>query len=192
VLSTDTELRGTLVWSDPPPSSLGGGSPLVNDLDLEITAPDGTTVYNGNWGLVDNGAVPPNHGIWSSSGGSPDTINNVENIFIPAEDLQAGIYQVRVKLSSLNADANMPEWTACAPHTPKLDDGTIDATFALVVTRGPCIADFDQNGVVNSLDSELFVSEYSSGEARADLTCDGVFDIFDVTAFLEEFNDGCP
>ena len=47
-LTTDRAgpLRVALAWSDPP-GTLGAGAALVNDLDLEVTAPDGT-VYRGN------------------------------------------------------------------------------------------------------------------------------------------------
>lgn len=40
-------LKMTVVWSDPA-SSTSASKNLVNDLDLEVTAPNGTTVYRGN------------------------------------------------------------------------------------------------------------------------------------------------
>ena len=45
----------------------------INDVTLKVVAPDGT-VYWGNYGLTS--------GLWSISGGSADTINTVENVFI--------------------------------------------------------------------------------------------------------------
>ena len=44
--ATADELEITLVWSDPP-AEPGSQHPLVNDLDLVVTAPDGT-IYRGN------------------------------------------------------------------------------------------------------------------------------------------------
>ncbi|MEE9151403.1 MAG: S8 family serine peptidase [Thermoplasmata archaeon] len=65
-------LKISLVWTDVP-ASPGANPALVNNLDLKVTAPDGT-VYWGNLGLGTS--------KWSSSGGSADNVNNVENVFI--------------------------------------------------------------------------------------------------------------
>jgi len=65
-------LRVTLVWTDEP-GGTGTGKKLVNDLDLRVTAPGGA-LYRGN---VFNGTT----GL-STTGGSADTLNNVENVFL--------------------------------------------------------------------------------------------------------------
>jgi outer membrane protein assembly factor BamB len=72
VLSIGVPLKLTLVWTDPPAPG-GSTSPLVNDLNLVVTAPGGPT-YRGNqftgaWSTPDPGAVS-------------DTANNVENVFV--------------------------------------------------------------------------------------------------------------
>lgn len=191
VTPTDTELRVTLVWSDPPPSMYSGGNPLVNDLDLEVTAPDGTTIYRGNYGLVDQTTVP-NPGIWSTSGGSADVTNNVENIFIPADDLQTGLYEIKVTLSNLNADGNLPQWTNCSPSPLPITDGTDDTKFTLVVTRGPCVADFNQDGVVDNDDKQDHATALSNSNPRADVNFDGVINFFDIIDFATIHAGGCP
>jgi subtilase family serine protease/subtilisin family serine protease len=65
-------LRVTVAWTDAP-STTAAAKHLVNDLDLQLIAPDGTT-YNGN-GFVDGYAVP---------GTTPDRTNNLENVYIAA------------------------------------------------------------------------------------------------------------
>jgi len=65
-------LKISLVWSDEP-GETSSSKALINDLDLKVTAPDGT-IYRGNNGLVDN--------LWSTPAGSWDRLNNVENVFI--------------------------------------------------------------------------------------------------------------
>ena len=45
---------------------------LVNDLDLSVTAPDGTTLYQGN----------NFQGQYSVTGGSRDALNNVEGVTV--------------------------------------------------------------------------------------------------------------
>jgi PKD repeat protein len=64
------DFKATLVWSDYPSTEVAAVN-LVNDLDLTVTAPSGTT-YAGN---VFSGG-------WSISGGSSDQTNNVENVFV--------------------------------------------------------------------------------------------------------------
>jgi len=73
----------TLVWSDYP-STEAAGLNLVNNLNLVVTAPGGA-VYRGN---VFSGG-------WSATGGSADTINNVENVYV--QSAAAGTWTVSVQ-----------------------------------------------------------------------------------------------
>jgi hypothetical protein len=77
-------LRLTLAWTDYP-GTLGAAKALVNDLDLEIIAPDGTRYY-GNQGLYTGGTCLRD-GKW-------DACNNVEGAIIP--DARYGTYTVIV------------------------------------------------------------------------------------------------
>lgn len=77
-------LKISLVWSDYP-STAAAAINLVNDLDLEVTAPNGTTVYRGN---VFGGG-------WSATGGSADRRNNVENVYI--QSAVTGNYSITVR-----------------------------------------------------------------------------------------------
>jgi serine protease AprX len=101
-------LKATLVYTDP------AGSPSasvtrVNDLTLKVTAPDGT-VYYGNNGL--------SAGTVSTAGGSPNTVDTVENVIL--DSAAPGTWQVEVIASQINADGHV-ETTAT------------DADYALVV-----------------------------------------------------------
>ncbi len=75
-------LRISLVWADYPSTETAAIN-LVNDLDLTVTAPDGT-VYTGN---VFSGG-------WSVTGGSADRLNNVENVYVASA--AAGTWTVDV------------------------------------------------------------------------------------------------
>lgn len=103
------ELRITMVYPDPAglPQAV---SPVLNDLDLRVEAPDGT-VYWGNAGLLD--------GVWSLPGGEPDARNTVENVFIQSP--QPGRWRAEVIARSLVEDGY-------------LGTGEIDAVFALVAS----------------------------------------------------------
>ena len=82
---------------------------LVNDLDLEVVAPDGT-LYRGNQ-FAGNDSAP--------NAPSPDTLNNVEAVHL-AQPLP-GDYLVRVRARHIVQDA-------------RLDTAAIDQDFALVVS----------------------------------------------------------
>lgn len=102
-------LKVTLAWSDVP-GLPGAQVPLVNDLDLEVVAPDGT-VHRGN--VFEGG--------WSTTGGVPDRTEVLENVYLEAP--LAGTYTVVVRAASLPGDG-----------APGAGDDT-DQTFALVVTN---------------------------------------------------------
>jgi hypothetical protein len=78
------ELRATLAWTDPP-GTTSAAKALVNDLDLVVIAPDGRR-YLGNQSLLE--------GNLSKEGGTPDRVNNVENVLLqrPA----AGVWRMVV------------------------------------------------------------------------------------------------
>jgi serine protease AprX len=107
VPGSDEPLKITLAYTDVP--GFPGAIPaLVNDLDLEVVAPDGT-LYRGN--QFGAGESVPN-------APTPDKLNNVEGIYLsqPAP----GDYLVRVRGSKIVQDA--------ITNTPN----AIDQDFALV------------------------------------------------------------
>lgn len=102
-------LKVTMVYAD------RAGNPAslphrVNDVTLKVIAPDGT-IYWGNSGL--------SSGIWSTPGGSADTINTVENVFI--QNPAAGNWTIEVEAVEVNMDVHV--------ETPGIDD----QDYALVV-----------------------------------------------------------
>jgi hypothetical protein len=80
-------LRATLVWTDPP-GAVGAATSLVNDLDLEVVAPDGT-LFLGN--VYEGGRSVP--------GGAADRINDVEMVSIERPAL--GSWTVRVRATHI-------------------------------------------------------------------------------------------
>ncbi len=109
--------RVTLAWTDAPGSTIG--SAYNNDLDLTVTVQGNT--YRGN---VFSGA-------FSVPGGSPDTRNNVENVFLPAGT--AGNYVVKVIGANINSDG-VPGNNYAADQDFALVIYNANATVAPVVT----------------------------------------------------------
>jgi len=113
--STTEPLRVTLVWTDPPGAAqeANNESPppaLVNDLNLTV-AHDGVT-YAGN--AFAKGA--------STTGGEPDKLNNVENVWLPKTG--GGLAEITVTAANLPGDG-----------VPSKGD-TTDQDYALVVSNG--------------------------------------------------------
>jgi serine protease AprX len=98
----DQPIKATLVWTDAPGHGQGGELPAwVNDLDLVVVAADGTT-WLGN--VFEDG--------WSATGGEPDRMNNVENVYLP--EAGDGTYQVTVEAANIIGQASpnvlSPTW----------------------------------------------------------------------------------
>jgi hypothetical protein len=103
-------LRATLVYADPP-GTPGIQPNRINDLSLKVTGPGGT--FWGNNGL--------DVGVWSTSGGSSNTIDTVENVFI--ETPVAGTWTIQVLADEVVQDGHV-------------ETGAIDADYALIVSGG--------------------------------------------------------
>ena len=104
-------LKVTMIFADPAglPSS---SQARINDLSLKVTSPSGTLYWGNNGLLADNVSDP---------GGSANTVDTVENVFVP--EPEAGLWIVEVIASEINEDGHV--------ETPELD-----ADFALVVSGG--------------------------------------------------------
>lgn len=79
---SSTPLKVTLAWTDRPGSLPAGG--LVNNLDLEVVSPGGI-VYRGN--VLNNG--------WSVPGGTADSTNNVESVYIQSPSVGSWTFRVK-------------------------------------------------------------------------------------------------
>jgi len=182
----DGPLRVTLVYTDPA-GVAWSAIHRVNDLTLKVTSPS-STVYYGNNGLLE--------GNWSTSGGSPNTIDTVENVFI--ENPEAGEWTVEVLADEINEDGH--------PETPEMD-----ADYALVVTGGffDCNLndvsdqdDIDQgtspdcntNRIPDECEIEVGTpggSYYCTGECDPDCNTNGIPDVCEADCNVNDIPDQC-
>ena len=105
----ETAFKVTMVYPDVA-GTTSSSQHRINDLSLRVTAPD-STQYWGNNGLTD--------GNWSTPGGSSNTLDTVENVFV--ENPTSGTWTVEVLADEVNQDAH--------DETPE-----VDAAFALVIS----------------------------------------------------------
>jgi serine protease AprX len=122
VASGTGDLKVTMVYPDPP-GTTSSTLHRINDLSLKVTSPAGT-IYHGNNGLL--------AGNWSASGGSPNTIDTVENVFI--QNPAAGAWTIEVRAAAINQDAHLATLAA-------------DAVFSLVATGAVAQPAFCGNGI---------------------------------------------
>ncbi|MBM4059945.1 MAG: hypothetical protein FJ265_02465 [Planctomycetes bacterium] len=146
------ELKICMTFVDPagnPAASLA----RINDLTLRVVSPAGT-VYWGNNGLT--------AGNYSTPGGSPNTVDTVENVFV--QNPAAGVWTVDVIASLVAQDAH-------------LATTQVDATYALCCVGG--------TGTIGGTGSYATSSSYGTGCAAASVPQVGrtfyeVFGTFDL------------
>ena len=157
-------LRVTLVWTDPP----GAADPaLVNDLDLEVTV--GGYTYKGN--VLSGGS--------SVSGGVRDSVNNVENVFLPAGQL--GPIFIGVKGSAINGDGIIGNGDPTDQH------------FALVVHNGTVAPDasaYPIRGEAEVLSGNALLEPNECNRVSIPLTNNGETAAIGVSATLTSLTPG--
>jgi hypothetical protein len=115
-----------MIYADPG-GTTSSSQHRINDLTLKVTSPS-NVVYWGNNGLLG--------GNWSTSGGSPNTVDTVENVFI--QNPEAGPWTIEVLADEINQDGHV--------ETPQMD-----ADFALIISCDFC-NDCNENGVPDQFD----------------------------------------
>jgi len=90
ISSNSQPFKVILTWTDYP-GSVGASKALVNNLDLKVTAPDGS-VYLGNVFSGKN----PGHSV---TGGSADSVNAEEGVILPTP--VTGTYTIRVTATNV-------------------------------------------------------------------------------------------
>jgi subtilisin family serine protease len=101
IMDDSQPLKITLVWSDEA-ATLPAGPPLVNDLNLTVTSPDGK-IFLGNH-FDENGL--------STEGGEADNTNNVEMV-ICNQELQ-GTWSINVHCAAANGETKIQGYALVA------------------------------------------------------------------------------
>ncbi len=93
-------------------------------------------------------------------------------------------------------DSDTPASTFTTPGFPAGRVGFYDFAnpalrFDNVQLSAPCPADFNDDGVVNTLDVLAFLNLWAAGDMAADFNEDGTVNTLDVLAFLNAWSGGC-
>lgn len=185
VAAGEPALKVTMTYADPAPNPINQTQHRVNNLDLQVVSPSGAT-YNGNWGLgrYTSGSTGSGEGsfdMWSSTGGTADAKNTVENVFV--QNPEAGAWTVRVTAAEINAPGRNE-----AP-------GVMEADFALVVSGGvgSCPGDVTGDRIVNFADLNVVLSQFGQVGVglQGDVNGDGVVNFGDLNIILSNFGLVC-
>jgi hypothetical protein len=103
-------LKITMTYADTPGNPAVQTQHRINDLTLKVISPS-DTVYWGNNGLLE--------GVWSDSGGNPDTKNTVECVYI--ENPEAGGWTIEVSADEVIEDSHV-------------ETTELDTDYALVIS----------------------------------------------------------
>ena len=141
-------LRVTLAWTDPPGNPVAAIK-LVNDLDLVVTNLDNSTnpvVYFGN--DIPSGSVfNEGRAAGSLTNTLPvDSINNVENVYLPpgaGTNFSVTVIGSRVNVNAVSAQTN----NVVQDYALAITSGSGEVPDAFTVTNGPLVSNptGDQN-----------------------------------------------
>jgi serine protease AprX len=111
VKANTPQFRTTMVYADLPAAPNTAGPHRINDLSLRVVSPSGT-IYHGNTGMG-----PTTTSLFTTPGGSPNTLDTVENVYV--QNPASGLWRVEVSAPLVVTDQHL--------ETP-----AVDADFALV------------------------------------------------------------
>ena len=137
---------------------------------------------------------------------TPNSVYSIE-IFVSPECDPSGFGEGQVFLGSaeVNTDASGSTlfeavfetvtpigWVVSATATELVSGNTSEFSPCESVVGSACIADMNNDDLLNFFDVSAFLSAFSMQNPLADFNNDGQFNFFDVSAFLSAFAAGCP
>ncbi|CAH0513251.1 unnamed protein product [Peronospora belbahrii] len=130
MLTTDVNLRVTLVWTDPP-ASVGSKSALQNDLDLTLKVANTTTLF-----------YP------LSGNGSRDSVNNVEMIEVFYDDALEAVTKAGMTVK----DGSIYVQAVVSGHSVKAGENatTTGQKFSIVASSTPSLTSMELNDETDS------------------------------------------
>ncbi len=189
-------LRNSVLWGNTSPQPCCGEDPLpVSRMQYE-----GLDVveYSCIQGLLTAqvGEDPPNPNSFPGSNEENPLFVDPDNadfrLLSGSPAVDAGNNALVVSTLTTDLDGHQrffddPGTVDTGPGTPAIVDM---GAFELQSTAD-CIAEFNDDGVLNLQDLFAYLDAFNASDPIADFTNDGIFNLQDLFAYLDEFNAGC-
>ena len=177
-------------------SDVDGGSTTMTSPIFDASHPESRLEY-WSWLSNDTGAAPNEDvmtvQVSNNNGGSWTT---VEVIGPTGPETSGGWFHKSLRIADFVTPTNQlrVRFTAEDAGSPSVLECGVDGVSiqAFVCDDANCVADFNNDNLVNFFDVQAFLGAFSAQDPSADLTNDQVFDFFDVLTFLNAFAGGCP
>jgi len=169
-------LKITVAWIDPAaPSTTLSGRALINNLNLRVVSPGGTTYYGNNGLYVDEWSASgtgANHWYNAAAPGANynDNLNNVENVFIQTP--ASGVYTIEVSGQTGDIGSGPQDFSMVASGAQGISSmGTIALDKAVYLGEDTAIvsvSDLDLNtlpGVAESVTVNVDSTTEPAGES---------------------------
>jgi len=196
----------TLAWDDFA-AATSTAKTLVNDFDLEVTAPDGTTIYhpwildpahpasNPNCFVTDlNGTVDSYTPCLDSDAGGAtltDNVNNVEMVEI-RNPAQAGVWRARVIGRSILKRAGFtPRFSLIIPFDHDVECGDVLSQDAVLFDDLPPCTDLAAVTIGNDgVDFDCYGHSLTGNGYNAGVQVDGRLQVSVRNCLIQRFNSG--
>ncbi|MCC7387831.1 MAG: hypothetical protein IT431_03595 [Phycisphaerales bacterium] len=194
-------------WGDPAGDADGSGRCFVTG-NLAFQDVDGgtTQLVSPSFDMSEGGQL--GYSYWVS--GFPDIpFGAGDGLFVDVAVDQFGADWVQVRgytdaalawrTDSIAVGVEVPASPTVKIRFRAVDTGTDDVVEAGVdafflgdfVCNDSCVADFNGDGTVNTVDVLAFLNAWNAGDSSADINGDGAVNTVDVLAFLNLWNAGC-
>ncbi len=153
--------------------------PPVGDIEVH----QGEETYRVEWSIAD----PENNMTWVTIYTNTAPVFDGNEFLMPTSVNTPGIqgfYIINTAYLDLGTYWVLARATDGGTTVEAVSDGTISIVEF-------CEADFDRNGVVDTLDVLAFLGAWAAGDPEADMNNDGEIDTLDVLTFLNFWNMGC-
>ncbi len=168
------ELEVTLAWTDPP-SDQGADPTIVNDLDLEVEAPDGTRYVGNAFEGYNPGYSEPNptSNPWDGPRNSEyDGLNVEENVLLlPDENgVESGTYEVTVTAHDVPEESQPFAVVASGGigDEPIPDEPEADFTYDQIEPTEEYTVEFTDESVPGDYDITEWYWEFGDGETSTE------------------------
>ncbi len=148
-------------------------------------------------GTADNNNTPAPNSLWSSAV-SDKAWNNVSTAGLDTSDpiTNGGLVISTAITYDIDGDGYYNNPTSAFYDSSR----PADESYQVLLYIGyygdgtaPCLADFNNDGLVNFFDISAFIAAYNIQDPSADIAAPfGVWNFFDISTFIGAYNAGCP